>query len=651
MEDAGISQIAPNPPWNNPDFFSEQGLRDAQEYFFQTHASASQQIAQARNAKGFTKSFVRRKLARQMGDDFKMYTGTNVGEDADTSRGIRGELNEILLGIFKRVAPTQEVTSPIQEDLTILSHPHGALEVCYAMTFFYISLVKNYASLASKRQVLRSVLDEELFKWIWRLSMSFFFAKEEVRGYTQENTLSIGQRIIPRERQDASMGQKLHEVGMFLLSKTMQESSLRFPLCYYFVVYLRLLQFTLLSRMSRQEADAVYTQVVKRLPNDPVEHPLVAIDVLMNSNGTSMHSFDDVLRDSDKLKGQFIPEDEVEFIHHFDQFMDPKRVKDALERFIPDVKAEEMSGQQMGSLMSLLLILRILPGAPTDLLLYRLPGPHLLMVRNRIINSPMDEVSKGLLERIKEMMGVRQKRGEKYAMGSRSSGQVAVQGSRKPRADEQKSQPPPRTEVHQGSPQGAPVLEGAPDSEPVSDAVEPAGSTLDQRLILAWRAEGGRLGVVSLSARELLEQVGNDAKLMMPWVVVAIQTGQIYRLDPKEVTRLRVEVLVNELLTEAPVGVKARLSTEQINQMLAQAKGASPNRYLQWVLKAANTGAAARQAGELTPHLASLSAKLGARVGDFLHNPTNPEFKAVVGQISAKERHAVTVLNKVARFQ
>ena len=33
------------PPWNNPHFFTEAGLRDAQEYFFQTHASNSRLIA------------------------------------------------------------------------------------------------------------------------------------------------------------------------------------------------------------------------------------------------------------------------------------------------------------------------------------------------------------------------------------------------------------------------------------------------------------------------------------------------------------------------------------------------------------------------------------------------------------------------------
>ena len=40
------------PPWNNPAFLTEPGLKEAQEYFFQTHATNSRMIAQGREAMG-----------------------------------------------------------------------------------------------------------------------------------------------------------------------------------------------------------------------------------------------------------------------------------------------------------------------------------------------------------------------------------------------------------------------------------------------------------------------------------------------------------------------------------------------------------------------------------------------------------------------
>ena len=127
------------PPWNNPDFFSESGVRDAQEYFFQTHAANARIIADGRSAQGFMKSYSRRKLSKEMGEDFKMYTGQSIGQskgDSAESMGIRGELNDLLKNIYYKISPNTAITSPVQEDLAILKHPFGALEVCFAMSFF-----------------------------------------------------------------------------------------------------------------------------------------------------------------------------------------------------------------------------------------------------------------------------------------------------------------------------------------------------------------------------------------------------------------------------------------------------------------------------------------------------------------------------------
>ncbi|MDH5752382.1 MAG: hypothetical protein OEZ59_08195, partial [Deltaproteobacteria bacterium] len=534
MEETG-GEIT-TPPWENPDFFSEQGLKDAQEYFFQTHATTSQLIAEGRAAQGISKSFVRRKLSRQMGDDFKMYTGANLGEASDASKGIRGELNNIIGHIYKRLAPTQAPSSPIYEDLKILKHPQGALEVLYSMVFYYSSLMKSYASMTSKRQTLRSILDEELFKWIWRMTVGYFYSGKEARTSTETNQLSLGQRVIPREKQQACMGEKLHEVGMFLLSKTMQDSQMRFQTSYYFVTFLRLMQLNLIKNMSRQETDGIYTTITKRTASDPITHPLVAIDILMNSPGNSLQSFDDILRDQEKMLPQVIPEEEIEFIHFYDQFVSPKRVKGVLESFIPDVKTEEMTGQQMGSMMGLLLILRILPSAALDLLMYKLPGPTLLMVKNRIMNSTVDDVSKMLLERIKEMMIVRQKRGEKYQVGSRSDGKVAVVSTRAPRPDE-----------HRGGSQSGGGSIGddmeattralaamqaqaqAREETPSHEAPRIPHGQLDERLILAWKiSDDSSISLISLSALEVLQTMGREIKLLMPWVVMALQTGQVF---------------------------------------------------------------------------------------------------------------------------
>ena len=189
------------PPWNQSGLFSEEALREAQEYYFQTHATNSRLIAEGRSAQGFMKSFARRKLAREIGEDFRMYTGTQLGEDSGDnmeSAGIRGEINAMLAHIYHAISPTQPIISPIQEDLTILKHPQGALEVCYAMTFFYSSLLKKYASLAgNRRQVLKNIMDEELFKWVWRLTMGYLLSSKDAKTKVDNTKFCSGLSFVP----------------------------------------------------------------------------------------------------------------------------------------------------------------------------------------------------------------------------------------------------------------------------------------------------------------------------------------------------------------------------------------------------------------------------------------------------------------------
>ena len=249
MVEAESTAMRIPPPWEPQDILTEDALRAAQEYWFQTHATHSRLIAEGRAAVGFMKSHVRRKLEREMGEDFKMYTGTSIGEAAGEnteSLGIRGELNGILKHIYTRIAPNQPIASPIQEDLTIVKHPNGALEVCYALVCHYGALLKKYASLAGKhRKVLKAVMEEELFKWIWRLTIGFVMSPQEDRAAIEDAHLSAGLNCVPLEQQHASVGQKIHEIGMFLLGTIMQDSHLRVPLCHYYVLYLRRLQSVL----------------------------------------------------------------------------------------------------------------------------------------------------------------------------------------------------------------------------------------------------------------------------------------------------------------------------------------------------------------------------------------------------------------------
>jgi hypothetical protein len=673
------------PPWEHAEFLTEDGLRAAQEYYFQTHATHSQLIAQGRGAQGLAKSFLRRRLSREMGEDFKMYTGTALGETTApedmSSLGIRGELNSLLRHIYTGIAPTKPISSPIQEDLTILKHPHGALEVCYAMVFYYGSLLRQYASFAAnRRKVLKSLMDEELFKWVWRMVIGFMMQSEEAKLSLEPTYLSAGLAFVPTDRQRVPLGAKLHEIGMFLLSKTLQESHLRMPLCYYYLIYLRQLETLLALHEGRQELDDVYSLMTRRREGEPVEHPLVAIDALLNGKGSSMESFDDVLREQKQL-GQYIPESEFAFINQFEDFGNSQRLSATLKRLLPDMRREQVEGQE-SSLMPLLLTLRVMPLEVRKAVLEALPIPLLNMLRNRIANSPRDDIATALGEAIREAMEGR--KGQPLNVQSPSTSargaiatsvRVAPPGGRAaPAAAQAASAPPAAASARAGPPareapapaREAPAREtstreAAPRAAPAAEAPRPRPqeeerpapariSYLDEPSLLAWRLDGSRVAAISLSARQLFELAGAEMRFLVAWVVFTLRTGQVFGLAPERVTKERVEQIVQALRRQAGA-LKAQLAPEQLSELLQQAQGASHIKLLLALVKAGGLQRFLRTPESLAEGLDGLSGKFGARLLDFLRHPNDEGFSGQRDRLTGEERQVLSVLQRVARSQ
>ena len=693
--DPGAGKMAIDPPWEHPQFLTEEGLRAAQEYYFQTHATQSQLIAQGRTAQGMAKSFLRRKLTREMGEDYKLYTGQSIGESSApedmASLGIRGELNALLKHIFTRIAPTQAITSPTQEDVTILKHPHGALEVLYAMVFYYNSLLRQYASLATnRRKVLKSIMDEELFKWVWRMVIGFMMEPEESKLDLEPAFFSAGLAFIPTEQQRVPLGSKLYEVGMFLLSKTQQESHLRLPLCHYYTIYLHQMQTLLALHTGRQELDDVYSQVARRVEGEPVEHPLVAIDALFNGKGSSMESFDDVLRDQAQL-AQYIPEAEFAFINQFEDFGNPQRLGATVKRLLPDARREQVEGQE-SSLMPLLLTLRVMPLAVRGPVLQVLPVPLLNILRNRINNSPRDVVATELAEAIHDAMNAR--RGEAYTVhGPAGQSKAAVASSvrvapaggklgagedaapsaaaahaaaRRAAAAEQQAaaREAAAKQAARGdapadpaAPKPAPREPAAPKPPPAADREaapprEAAARTayLDEPTLLAWRLEGQRLSGISLSARELFTLVGADARFLVAWVVFTLRTGQVFGLAPDRISKERVEQIVQALRRQA--GDRPGIVTpEQLSAVVQQAQGGAPVKLLLGLARTVGMQRYLHLPDGLAPALGSLVPKFGARLLDFLRNPNDDAFREQRAGLTGEERQALLVLQRVARAQ
>ncbi len=650
-----------SPPWSANGIFTEEDLRQAQQYYFQTHATSSKLIAEGRQAQGIMKSYTRHKLEREMGEDFKMYTGHMLGSSSQGGEdgGIRGEMNNLIRSIYDRVAPNEPITSPLQEDAAILRHPHGALEVCYGMVFFYSSLNKKHLTLASnRRKILKSILDEELFKWIWRMSVAYMLSPDASKNHLEDHYLSAGLPYIPAERRQAPLPAKLVEVGSFLLGQAVSESHVRFPLGHYFVTYLHAMQSHLLSQPGMIDPEAIYNLIAKRRDSDPFQHVLEAVDVLMNMKGTSSDSFDDILKDTDQQIVKFIPPQEVQFIRQFDPFADPETFISVVQHLIPVINKEEVSGTASVLPLRLLLVMRALRTTELQQILEKLPIPMLVLLRNRIVNGPEDPVGARMTERLRTAMETRSKKGEAYVLQAANRGGIRA-GADEPQPERpaKSAHKPAHKPAARPAARPAPAVQAAPPApEPVPEQpappVEPAPvpeNVFDQRLIISWRLEEGKPLLRTLSAGELIALVGAEARVLAPWVVLAAQTGQVFHIPSAAVTKETVEKLTLGLLAKA-AGRKPRLPKEQINALANAATGTPAHRFLNGLIAKLMQAGQPSHSGPWNPVLESLIAKFGAELGNFISSPSKEEYREHRLALTPAEKQLIGVLQRLSRL-
>ncbi len=664
---------APPPPWNSSEFFSEIGLKEAQEYFFQTHATHARMIAEGHGAQGYMKTFARRKLSKQIGEDFKMYTGKAIGEtgqDSVESMGIRGEMNDLLKNIYYRISPNKPITSPIQEDLAIVKHPFGALEVCFAMVFYYNNLLKKYASFASNhRKVLKSVMDEELFKWIWRLAYTILMTKSSELPDFEKTLSSPSMNYIPPEHQRLNQMGKIKIIGDFLLGTGLAQSHIRFPLCFYFFTYLRQIQSRVLLSVDRRSLEKSYEEICKRSPQEPPTNIVVALDEIMNWKGNSQQTFEEVLRGDETELARNVPPQEIEFLDHFQDFSH-RNMKSSLKKFIHQVSKEDFHEDTGATLMPLVMLFRTLPSSLTHRIMERLPGPYLTLIKNRVSFGNADDISMGLAEQLKEVVADRQRGGETYSIRSRGK---TSKHSVVTLAQEEKDPPAEKTAAKPAAAEpGQPAAAQPAQPEPQAKAAEPqtaaqtarpqpaAGRVVappsnakglrEARIIVAWRVEDARLNVVSLSPEEVIGYAGAEVRFLGPLLFFALQTGQVLDLPPEKVSRELVQQLLRRL-----VGAKSesppRITAKQKEDLLREGKELPVRKFLMSLIeKVGADGQTVRHAGTLTGDIHTLCEKLGEKVGEFLRKPREEAFAGVLKGLSGGEKHTVLVLTRVARI-
>jgi hypothetical protein len=417
---------------------------------------------------------------------------------------------------------------------------------------------------------------------------------------------------------------------------------------------------------------------------------LIAIDVLMNLIGNSGQSFDDIFKANEELP-KYIPPQELQFIQQFDLLANEHSIVSTLRALIPQFNREDITDQGRASLMPLLLMLRTVTPATRGLMLKKMPIPIMMMLRNRMGNGPQDDKARGLVGDIKRAMEERAKKGESYqvrAVNRAGLSGVATVGTpphkaepaavaksaakmvpSRPAADprpaprpapdrpsappaEGSAPPPPPPPAGEPQP-AAPPAPAAPaerqDAAPAAPALA-ADTLLDARLLIAWRMDGAHLEVRTLSVRDIATLAGREPPLFVPWVLIALQTGQVFPGMPQD-SKDVADKLVGLVVSRIPADLKPRLGGSQAQVLAGQSKTLSPQKFLLAIVAKAVQPDVARNAGALGAPLAALCEKFKANLTDFLRNPSKDDYRELRMHLSAPEKAAVTILQKVARLQ
>ena len=173
---------------------------------------------------------------------------------------------------------------------------------------------------------------------------------------------------------------------------------------------------------------------------------------------------------------------------------------------------------------------------------------------------------------------------------------------------------------------------------------------MDQRLLVGWNQDGGHFTLVGMTPRELIELVGLEPRLVLPWVLLALQTGQVFSVPASSVNKELIENLVKALLAKGASLPPARLSKQQVAELVNDLKNLQAQKALLALIAKGQLGDAARSHTRALAALQSLLAKFGANLGDFLRGPSNAEFRDLRLGLSAEEKQLVQVLQKLSRI-
>jgi hypothetical protein len=148
-----------------------------------------------------------------------------------------------------------------------------------------------------------------------------------------------------------------------------------------------------------------------------------------------------------------------------------------------------------------------------------------------------------------------------------------------------------------------------------------------------------------------MQLAGPELRYLVPWVMFALKTGQVFGLRPEQVTKEAVEQIVTGLRTQGARLGGASLPGERLQALAEQVKGSASGKVLLSLIRAAGGKGFGAYPPSLAPALDSLSTRLGGVLEDFLRAPGDEAFREIRQTLTPEEKGVLGILQRVSRAQ
>ena len=173
---------------------------------------------------------------------------------------------------------------------------------------------------------------------------------------------------------------------------------------------------------------------------------------------------------------------------------------------------------------------------------------------------------------------------------------------------------------------------------------------MTEPVIVDWKVKGDQLEVMAISVKEIVNLVGPEVRVIGPFVMLALQTGQLFPVPEnvgliKETAQRLIKLIMSKV---NQITVEPMIQKDEKDQLLGQA-GAMSNKMMLGML--VEMGGGGHREGTVAEELGNVGRAIGERYDSFLRAPTDPQFSEVLERLSKEQKRAISIVTRVSMLK